>query len=54
VALALSQVVAERGTPQSISADNSSEFAAKAMDAWTYRYGMHLEFIRPGKPIDNG
>jgi hypothetical protein len=24
------------------------------MDAWSYQYGVHLEFIRPGKPIDNG
>jgi putative transposase len=54
VALALSQVVAERGAPESITADNGSEFASKAMDAWTYQYGVHLEFIRPGKPIDNG
>jgi putative transposase len=54
VALTLSQVVAERGTPESITADNGSEFASKAMDAWTYQYGVHLNFIRPGKPIDNG
>ena len=54
VALALSQVVAERGTPESITADNGSEFAGKAMDGWSYQYGVRLEFIRPGKPIDNG
>jgi putative transposase len=53
VALALSQVVAERGTPQSITADNGSEFAGRAMDAWSYQYGVQLEFIRPGKPVDN-
>ena len=54
VARALSQVVAERGTPESITADNGSEFAGRAMDAWTYQYGVRLEFIRPGKPVDNG
>jgi putative transposase len=54
VALALSQVVAERGTPQSITADNGSEFGGKVMDGWTYQHGVQLEFIRPGKPIDNG
>jgi putative transposase len=53
VALALSQVVAGRGTPQSITADNGSEFAGRAMDAWSYQYGVRLEFIRPGKPVDN-
>jgi hypothetical protein len=31
-----------------------SEFASKVMDAWSYQYGVHLEFIRPGKPVDNG
>ncbi len=30
------KVVAERGAPVSISADNGSEFAGKAMDAWSY------------------
>jgi putative transposase len=54
VALALSRLVAERGTPESIIADNGSEFASKAMDAWTYQHGARLEFIHPGKPIDNG
>ena len=54
VALALSRVVAERATPESITVDNGSEFASKAMDAWTYQYGVRLEFIRPGRPIDNG
>ena len=23
------------------------------MDAWTYQYGVRLEFIRPGKPVEN-
>jgi putative transposase len=50
VALALSQVVAERGTLESITADYGSEFASKAMDAWTYQYGVKLEFVRPAGP----
>jgi putative transposase len=54
VALVLSQVVAERGAPESITVDNGSEFASKTMDAWTYQYGVRLEFIRPGRPTDNG
>ena len=24
------------------------------MDAWAYRHGIQLEFIRPGKPVENG
>lgn len=54
VALALSQVVAERGAPESLTVDNGREFASKAMDAWSRQYGVQLEFIRPGKPIDDG
>jgi putative transposase len=54
VALALSQIVAERGTPESITVDNGSEFAGRAMQAWSYQYAVRLEFIRPGRPIDNG
>ena len=54
LALAPSRLVAGRGTPESITADNGSEFANKAMDAWTYQHGVRLEFICPGTPTDNG
>jgi putative transposase len=54
VALALSQVVAERGAPVSITVDNGSEFVSKAMAAWAYQYRVDLEFIRPGRPVENG
>lgn len=54
VAQALEPVVRERGTPRSITVDNGSEFASRVMDAWAYRHGIQLEFIRPGKPVENG
>jgi putative transposase len=54
VALALSQVIAERGAPASITVDNGTEFASKAMDVWAYQYGVQLDFIRPGRPTENG
>ena len=53
VALALSQVIAERGAPVSITVDNGSEFYSRAMEAWAYQYGVQLVFIRPGKPVEN-
>src|SRR5208337_4114060 len=53
VALALSQVIAERGAPMSITVDNRTEFASKTMDAWAYQYGVQLNFIRPGRPVEN-
>ena len=54
VATALDKVVALRGTPQSITVDNGTEFASKAMDLGAYKNGVRLDFIRPGKPVENG
>ena len=50
---ALERVAAERGLPKSIVCDNGSEFTSKAMDRWAYERGVTLQFIRPGKPIEN-
>lgn len=49
----LERVGAERGLPKSIVCDNGPEFAGKALDRWAYEHGVALEFIRPGKPIEN-
>ena len=54
VAGALDRVVAGRGAPQSITVDNGTEFASKAMDLWAYQNAVHLDFIRPGRPVENG
>jgi len=54
VVLCLDRVRRMRGAPKSIQVDNGSEFYSKAMDAWAYRHGIQLEFIRPGRPTDNG
>ena len=42
-----------RGLPEAITVDNGPEFAGKTLDAWAYRKGVRLNFIRPGKPIEN-
>lgn len=54
VAQALEPVVRQRGAPRSITVDNGSEFASRVMDAWAYRHKIQLDFIRPGKPVENG
>lgn len=54
VAQALEPVVAQRGAPRAITVDNGSEFASRVMDAWAYRHGIQLEFIRPRKPVESG
>lgn len=53
VADALDLAVRERCKPVSITVDNGSEFAGKVMDAWADARGVHLAFIRPGKPTEN-
>jgi putative transposase len=41
-------------TPGAITVDNGSEFVSKELDAWAYVVGVSLDFIRPGKPTENG
>jgi putative transposase len=49
----LSQISSVRGLPENIVVDNGPEFVSNAMDAWVYERGIKLQFIRPGKPVDN-
>lgn len=42
------------GFPESIVIDNGSEFTGKAMDQWAFQNKIKLDFIRPGKPQENG
>ena len=42
-----------RGLPEVITIDNGPEFAGKALDAWAYRKSIKLNFITPGKPVEN-
>jgi len=49
----LDEIALERGYPIGIVVDNGSEFRSTALDAWAYEHGVMLEFIQPGKPIQN-
>ncbi len=42
-----------RGLPRSIVCDNGPEFAGRALDLWAHARGVSLQFIRPGKPVEN-
>jgi putative transposase len=53
VAVALNSVITRRPAPTAITVDNGSEFVSRAMDAWAYAHDVRLEFIRPGKPVEN-
>lgn len=42
-----------RGCPEVITTDNGPEFAGKVLDRWAYNNNVRLDFIEPGKPIQN-
>jgi putative transposase len=50
----MKRLVSARGVPESITTDNGSEFAGRAMEVWAYQAGVKLDFIRPGRPVQNG
>jgi len=49
----LDEVGEQEGLPEVIMIDNGPEFAGKALDEWAYSKGIKLQFIRPGKPVEN-
>jgi putative transposase len=49
----LDRLAAERGLPQAIVLDNGPEFRSRALAAWSEERGVRLEFIQPGKPVQN-
>jgi len=53
VANVLDRIVEYRGLPEVITVDNGPEFTGKVLDSWAYIREVQLDFIRPGKPVDN-
>jgi putative transposase len=53
VAAVLERLGDLRGLPLSITVDHGPEFEGQVLDAWAYERGVRLNFIRPGKPIEN-
>lgn len=53
VARALEHLGHHRPLPSVITVDNGSEFAGKDLDNWAYYKRIKLDFIRPGKPVEN-
>jgi len=49
----LDRAFESRGRPKTLVVDNGPEFTSRALDAWAYRRGIQLDFIRPGKPVEN-
>ena len=49
----LERLFADRPLPETLILDNGPEFAGRALDSWAYRNKVRLDFIRPGKPVEN-
>jgi putative transposase len=49
----LDRMAIERGLPEAIVVDNGPEFRGRALAAWSEERGVRLEFIQPGKPVQN-
>jgi len=49
----LEEIGRNRPLPQAITVNSGPEFISKKLDAWAYFYGVKLDFIRPGKPVEN-
>lgn len=39
--------------PDAIVVDNGPEFTSQELDQWAHAHGIRLQFIRPGKPVEN-
>lgn len=53
VGQALDRVLTGVSGPRSITVDHGTEFQSRALEDWAYRRGVQLDFIRPGKPVEN-
>jgi putative transposase len=53
VGLALDRVLPTAHGLRSITVDHGTEFMSRALEDWAYQRGVQLDFIRPGKPVEN-
>jgi putative transposase len=50
----LEQLAEERGLPAAIRVDHGPEFVCDAVRGWCKRRKVKLDYIQPGKPMQNG
>jgi transposase InsO family protein len=53
VAAVLDRTIGSGPPPRSITVDHGTEFMSRALEDWAYQRGVQLDFIRPGKPVEN-
>lgn len=53
VGVALDRAIGAGTAPVSITVDHGTEFTSRALEDWAWSRGVQLDFIRPGKPVEN-
>ena len=53
VGVALDRVLPPTHRLRSITVDHGTEFMSRALEDWAFARGVQLDFIRPGKPVEN-
>lgn len=54
VTAVLDRAIAGRGKSRMITCDNGTEFTRNHFDAWAQKRGIAIDFIQPGRPVENG
>jgi putative transposase len=54
VTVVLDMLIAKHGKPRILTLDNGTEFTSRHFDAWACKHKIQLDFIRPGRPMENG
>ena len=49
----LDRICELRSIPEAITVDHGQEFTSSALDWWSNENNVTLDFIRPGKPMEN-
>ena len=50
----LDRIIEQRGKPTAIRTDNGPEFTSKELELWAFQKGIIIQYIQPGKPMQNG
>lgn len=54
VTSALDRAIARYQKPYGLTCDNGTEFTSNHFDAWAHHQRIDVNFISPGRPMDNG
>lgn len=50
----LERLISQRGIPDTVRTDNGPEFTSHEFEGWCRDNQIHIQFIQPGKPMQNG